>query len=783
MAATIFFAYESGHAENRDAIAKAVGDFNSHQRAYRAYTWESLRVGGNILNATVLKAIEESEVFCCDLTYRNHNVLFELGYAIGKGKQLVVLLNGTVSGAVEAYRSSRIMQNIGYDLFANAKDILRVLQQRNKISVVSLDDLINMNLHEVDSMDLLFLSSRIENQAAIELFEYLRPLRLRIVQNNSAEVDYQTLAWYVSGIVRCKSVLIHLLGSEKAGREPHNGDYSLFAGLANGLGKSVMLLAPKPFRAPIDYSDILIEYEDAKDCVIKTSSWLEGRLRSEQRREQAPSTAVHADRRGRLLELGVGYETAEEEAENLLDYFIEIETYRRALERSAAIITGRKGAGKSALFIKLKDHLAREREKSFNIVLKPESDELLDNVELADLYRNDRSKRALLTTVWRLVFYGTLLRELHAKVSGQLPATIERGSVEDQILQAARRSEKLMQAGPFSTMVSLYRQWEEAGLDKPDALDHIYRTQVGPIADVVRAYFREHRFAEINLLADNLDKTWDATKGLAIQAEMVLSLLEFAGRIPQELSIGTLKTHAVLILRTDIYEYICSLAREPDKLETRRLEVDWGRFPNRLRDMLEARFRFILGLGQGAAVDHVWKEYFSLGGRKHPFDTILDVVLPRPRDVIYFVSKLFESALNAEHSRADESDFGYALEAYSNYLHRNMIAETQAQFPEIAGVVREVQARYSTGWVPFQDLRQILHRLRYSVERTNQLLDFLFGKGYLIAVVSGREKYVTDREELTRLLSQRRLLFFKRHRARMMLNPGLYKVRFQGLGR
>ena len=756
---------------------RGISEYNSHQKAYRAVSWESLRVGGQVLNATVMKAIEECEVFCCDLTYRNHNVLFELGFAIGKRRSLIILLNPTVAGAKETYSSSRILKNIGYETFATGKDILRALQNRKGMAQVPLDSYINVALRESNLFDLLYLGSRIENQAALDLRDYIRAMNARTVLNDSSEVEYQTLAWYVAGIVKSKNVLIHLLGKDKVETEPYNAEYSLFAGLACGLGKEVMLLAPRPFKAPIDYSDILIEYDDAGDCVRKTSTWLERRLRVAAEAAIQPDGGIAADRETGLLQLGIGYETAEEEESHLLKYFIEIETYGRAMERSSSIITGRKGAGKSALFIKLKDHLGREHARSLNLILKPESDELLENVELTSVYDNPKSKRALLSAVWRLVFFAGVFSEIYRLISSRGLATINEGTTEAEIMDLYQAHRDVVSLGHFSAMAKLYQGWADAGGDRADALDHVYRSLMGPISDVVRRYFHEHKFSEINLLADNLDKTWDAGSDLAIQADTVLALLEFAGRIPQELGVDTIKTHAILILRTDIYEYIAKRAREPDKLEARRVEVDWSHFANRLRELLEARFRFILGISDDSDVENVWKEYFSLPGRRHPFEMIKEAVVARPRDVIYFVSKLFESALYAGHSQVEESDFQYAREAYSNFLHHNMIAETQAEFPEIVSILSEIQTRYAGGWLPYNELTSMLGRLGYDADRTLRFIDFLFGKNYMVAQVNARQRLVDSSAELLSLLAQRRLFWFRKHRARVWLNPAVPRLR------
>ncbi len=775
MSKTIFFAYEGGHTDNRDAINRGISDYNKHQSTYRATTWEQLQIGGTILNRTILKAIDDCSIFSCDLTYLNHNVLFELGYAVGKRKQLMVLLNPSVSGSKAACSASPILKNIGYDEFHNGQDVLRALQQRRYLYQVPIESLLNVSIEEGDSHDLLFLSSPLHSQAAIELAEYVQNLKVRIIQNNSYEVTYQTLVWYVTNIVRCRNILIHLLGTDRNLHAGINAEYSLFAGLGLGLGKSVMLLAPAPFEAPIDYSDILIAYEDTQDCIVKTSSWLESRIT-----EPQPSQEVQIppdERKLNLLKLGIGYETAEEEQEDLLEYFIEIDTYQKAIKRNSCIITGRKGAGKTALFIRLREYLTNETTNSFNVILKPESDELLDNVERTQLYQNDRSKRALLTSVWRFVFYARVFSEIHRRTSNQPLASIDSGSVEERVLSLGEEHKDVLKMGHFAAMSRIYREWDESGLDKPQGLEAVYGRLIEPVAYVVKEYFHKHKYANINVLADNLDKTWDARRDLQLQSDMILSLMEFNGKIPHELDCPTIKAHTILILRTDIYEYILRYSREPDKLEVKRIEMDWGLFPNRLKDLLEARFRFILRIEEVESIESVWSDYFKLSRRKSPFEQILEIVVSRPRDVIYLVSKLFESALNNDRSRVEETDFEYAIDAYSRFLHSHMLSETRAQFPYVDKVFAKVQDTYRHGWLPYAEFRDILLSIGYSDDKVEEFVDFLFTKDYLLGYSNHSSLVIDNIQKLTETLTERRFWLFRRHRVFVQLQPNRQRLR------
>lgn len=51
-------------------------------------TWEDLAIGGKYIIKGILDAIDRCDLFICDLTYLNFNVLYELGYAISKQKNL-----------------------------------------------------------------------------------------------------------------------------------------------------------------------------------------------------------------------------------------------------------------------------------------------------------------------------------------------------------------------------------------------------------------------------------------------------------------------------------------------------------------------------------------------------------------------------------------------------------------------------------------------------------------------------------------------------------------------
>ena len=83
-----------------------------------------------------------------------------------------------------------------------------------------------------------------------------------------------------------------------------------------------------------------------------------------------------------------------------------------------------------------------------------------------------------------------------------------------------------------------------------------------------------------------------------------------------------------------IFEYILDRAREPDKLIAKRREVDWHNFPEKLRELIEVRFRYSLQFDDDSSLKYLWDNYFRLGEPVYPFDTLRKIIVSRPRDCI-----------------------------------------------------------------------------------------------------------------------------------------------------
>jgi len=724
----IFFAYESNHPDNQDAIRKAAEEYDKYQKTFHIQRWEDLSINGHVIGTKVMEAIDSCEIFACDLTYLNHNVFFELGYAIAKEKPLDIFLNGTVKNAKQNYSDMEILRNIGYTNFSNSREIVDEFRKKNNRKSVLITELIPNfdSLQETDNI--FFINTKFKNQAGIELDNFFMNVGEPYITNDPAEIEYQPLRWFLTTIKQSRIVILHMLGSDKIDYQTCNAKYSLYAGIAYGLNKKLLLLAPAPFKAPIDYTDILKTYYNSSDCIEFLRYWLD----EQKKQVEIPSTNNQQDAHDlNLLKLGIGVGIAEKEKDELSKCFVETVAYTKIVNSSTLIIVGRKGSGKTEIFLKMQEDI-EEKRTVFTIIIKPDSIEMLENVELSDLFANPRSKKAFLQTVWKFVIFSKLFYEIYKKrtfldINDRLKDKIERTYNENN---------DLFNLNFYAMVVHLCKKMGAFYmLHDPSVLESINHG-LNPIIDLCNMYFKDKKYQIINILADNLDTGWDSKNNLSLQAAMILELIEVSETIKNNFS--NTKVNLKLFLRKDIYNYILRSAREADKIQLEHYEIDWEKFPEQLKSVLEQRFLYVLNESH-KNIEKVWKEYFNFKGIRHPFDIIVEKVVKRPRDIICFVSRLFESAINNNRACVEDEDLIYATNEYTKFLYSNLIGEFKAEFPETEKIFSLLENTYTNilsgkSEVLFTDFYATLQDALVEKDRVDKFINELIDNRYLLGI-------------------------------------------------
>ena len=143
----------------------------------------------------------------------------------------------------------------------------------------------------------------------------------------------------------------------------------------------------------------------------------------------------------------------------------------------------------------------------------------------------------------------------------------------------------------------------------------------------------------------------------------------------------------LLFLRSDIFSYIMSEARERDKL-TFTKPSPCGRRPTppSNREIGQRRAD-----GQITA-DEVWVRFFEeLVDGIPTKDYLVSRILPRPRDVIYLCKAALLAAVSHRHARISKTDITQAEKyLYSKYAFNALEAETSPQIPRVEDFLYEL---------------------------------------------------------------------------------------------
>jgi len=377
-----FIAYPANPPALSEMLEKSIARINTEgDGLVIARGWKELGVTGKLIIREVCAAIDDCQLFICDLTYLNPNVLFELGYAIAHDKRVWITLDITYEDSKQNYDKFSILRGVGYAGYKNSDHLVNLFfQQRpyDNTRETIYSQLINSsNSTREQRNGLLYLKSRIETQPSIDLSRLIRNSGIQTITDDPDENNSQPLAWYVQNTKNSEAAIIHLLDENRDARNPQNGKYSFVAGLAMGFNNSVLMLAHSKYYSPIDYSDLLYVHETSDECVFKASKWLEaleGHILMEGKKLKEQMRGVET--KIALRNLYLGEDIAENEEYDLVDYFIETASFKDALNVSQSMIyIGRKGSGKTANLYKIAHTLGGDH-RNHVCLIKPVGYEL-----------------------------------------------------------------------------------------------------------------------------------------------------------------------------------------------------------------------------------------------------------------------------------------------------------------------------------------------------------------------------------------------------------------------
>ncbi len=142
-------AYPSQPPDLSRTISSAVALARSENRDIDFSPWVENDVAGRFIYEPILEEIDDGQMLVADVTQLNFNVVFEIGYALGRQKRAYLVRNSAITGSDDLINQVGIFDTLGYDTYRSSRELASllasvssssrcaVLSRRSKTSSVS----------------------------------------------------------------------------------------------------------------------------------------------------------------------------------------------------------------------------------------------------------------------------------------------------------------------------------------------------------------------------------------------------------------------------------------------------------------------------------------------------------------------------------------------------------------------------------------------------------------------------------------------------------------------
>ncbi len=741
-----FFAYPSALFAGSEAIREAVEQINkSHLVSIQ--TWEDLQVTGKNIIQEICRAIDSAQIFCADLTSLNPNVMFELGYAVGRNKRIWLIFDSSFVNFREQFEQFRLLTTTGYARYTNSDNIVAAFHKDKPYSneETLFGQIIEPILSGVDEQLVLHLKARHDTNASIRISKDLLSSGIPIIVDDPKETSVQPIAWYGQKIYSSIGVVGHLQNPAREGTQLVNSKYAFVCGLGCGMGRPVLMLAEAEYVTPIDYRDLLYNYKSAIEASKYLKQWLapiekDYREKALQKDAHAGALRLRVDLRDFYVQIGEFL--AENEPSTLENYYIETTPYREALAGSRQLFVGRKGTGKTANMLALASEIQTDRDNVV-VILQPVGYEIESLVRLFKSYRERDTKGYVIESLWKFLLLTEIANATYSYIDQQ-PAWVQRGESEKTLMDLLDGNDGTLK-GDFSvrlerSVAALLETGHSESVEqqRKGISEALHDGALGTLrAALGEVLSHKNRVA---ILVDNLDKAWIRNSDIEQMSEFLLGLFTAGGQLLTDFRRKDSRRKAVnctaaIFLRADIFSKVLERAREPDKIVVTRLIWD---DPEILSSIVERRF--IAAHPKANSGAELWSRYFPDPVKgKSAKDYILSRILPRPRDVVYLVKTAISNAVNRSHQHVKPIDVTDAEYIYSRYAMESILVENSITIPQLEVVLYEFAG--SPAVVTYAQLTSILEKSRIPQEKYEAVIQHLVWLSFL-GLEIGRDEFV-----------------------------------------
>lgn len=617
--------------------------------------WTDIPIAGQLLFCQVCKQIRRSSCVVADITTLNFNLMFEIGFSIALGVPTVMIRDTSYAVDKEHFKQLGLFDTLGYVEFSNS-DQLKERLQKVLPEVRPLGPVPQRAFRE---SPIYVVKSVIPTEGSMNLESTLKKSRLRYRTYDPEESVRITLNDARRQVTGSIAVVANLLDPNRDGARVHNALVAFIAGFSTGSNKVVKLLQEgDELEHSIDFRDLISTYS--------VPSKIRGLLKPtlDQVYELLQSRTFDSNEvreLGILHRLDLGDVAAENEIGGLLQYFVPTGQSISASRGNARLVVGRKGTGKSAIFYDIRNSEGSGVD-DLVLDLRPEGHQFTRLKEFVNERLSGGMQEFVVSGFWDYLLWTEIARRA-------LSADESIARRDSNRYEQYRDLEKVYSNHDPGEFVDFPQRLAHyisrlVNLDETTSGDQvmqgIYQGEAKKLRNAVAEYLENKN--TVWLLIDNLDKGWPVGGSTALDILVIQALLDATRKVQNELGRRGVQFSSLLFLRSDIYDHL--IRQIPDKGKDTVIKLEWND-PKFFERLIERRILTSTDLHGDFRTD-IWPSICEpLVETQDSFTYMLDRTLMRPRDLILFLSRCLQTAINRGHDRIQEEDIKFAEQSYS----------------------------------------------------------------------------------------------------------------------
>ena len=672
-----FFGYPSKPQTLVDNISAGIEQFRERRTSTELCPWTEIDGSSTPIIADVLKCIKETQASFFDITSPNQNVFYEIGYAVGLGKEIFLTVNDALKGAMDRQVELGIFDTHRLKRYRNGNDLANIIHDARDPYHQTIPGL------DIDIRQPIFFQHHLAKiEFATSYFSCVKEQKWGLRSYDPEEDHRLPLDRAYREISISAGAFLSLIPDDIIGSEEHNLRAFLLAGIAEAAGVPYALLKHGSFITAFDLRDrvdVVNDRTDIQSVVLK----LQPRINERQQQMRMPRRPVA---RSHIASLSLGASAAENERNSLGDYFLETREFRQALQGNARLVIGRKGSGKTAIFWQVRDRI-RGNKSNVVLDLRPESYQLLKLSEIIADHFSEATHSHTMTLFWEYVLYLELAHKIieddksvytrDSKLTEKYRALWDAyGNVDE--FREGDFPERLLQL--INRLRQDVKPKTESGTNKiltaPEISELIYKTDFRKIRDQVIEYLSLK--SRTLILVDNLDRGWTTAGVTKSDIRIVQSLIDAGRRLERTANKADVTLTTIIFLRDDVYVWLVNEACDRGKDST--IRIQW-RDPEMLTQMIERRLE-VASLNLRIEPFLIWDNIAQGAVDGRPIlDYLIHHCLRRPRSLLDLIEQSLSNASLAGRRQIAPEDAERAVGTYSTDMLRDLNYEVRDVFP------------------------------------------------------------------------------------------------------